>query len=321
MGAFAVGAVRHIYRAYRESGWFSIVGGTSTGALIAPFAALLGAQSLKTAQEAMETLVRQYSEVKTADILERKNVIDFVKMQDCLYKSTPLRKRIDDTFRNEMFDLLKQDGMPYCYVAYTNFRKGSLEYASPRDKGMSRERFIDAMMASASVPVVMEPTVIDGDECFDGGIRDVLPISKAIGLGAEAILPIVLNPETVQVSEERFRRLDKVLYRTLDIMIDENCRNDLQIAVLINLASRARRDVMKALKFRPLLRKKIDAVLDNHSYRRLYSGDKRFTDIIEGLRPDQELTDNSLRFDPAQMKRWMEMGEEKAGRVLKASPF
>jgi predicted acylesterase/phospholipase RssA len=37
MGAFAVGAVRYIFRRHRETGWFSIVGGCSTGALMAPF--------------------------------------------------------------------------------------------------------------------------------------------------------------------------------------------------------------------------------------------------------------------------------------------
>ena len=49
---------------------------------------------------------------------------------------------------------------------------------------MTRERFIDAMIASASVPVIMEPTIIDGQVCYDGGVRDLLPFTRAINLGA-----------------------------------------------------------------------------------------------------------------------------------------
>jgi len=46
------------------------------------------------------------------------------------------------------------------------------------------------MSASPSVPVIMEPTIIDGQVCYDGGVRDLPPFTRAINLGAETILPI-----------------------------------------------------------------------------------------------------------------------------------
>jgi predicted acylesterase/phospholipase RssA len=61
----------------------------------------------------------------------------------------------------------------------------------------SYERFIDAMMASASVPVVMEATLIGKDVCYDGGVRDLLPFSNAIKLGAQGIVSIFLDPRSI----------------------------------------------------------------------------------------------------------------------------
>jgi predicted acylesterase/phospholipase RssA len=211
--------------------------------------------------------------------------------------------------------------MPYCYVAYTNYQSGNLEVASPKDSGMTRERFIDAMIASASVPIIMEPVIIDGQICYDGGVRDLLPFARAINLGAQTIVPIILDAGKVSPSESRYRRLDKVLLRTLSIMLDETGKNDLQMANLINVAIRTKQDVLEALSGRPRCRNKIQAIFDKPEYSDLFGSEKRLVRIIEGLRPDKVLTDNPLRFDPQLMRRWIELGEQKARAVVTTDPF
>jgi predicted acylesterase/phospholipase RssA len=319
-GAFAAGVIRQIFRQFRSEGWFSIIGGCSTGALITPLAGVLGGPS-EIAEEALQQLIRQYSTVTTADVLEKNSVIEFLKRQNCLNSSSPLRKRVNDVLRQEWFELLQREDMPYCYVVYTNYQSGTLEVVSPRDPGMTRERFVDAMMASASVPVVMEPTVIDGQVCYDGGVRDLLPFARAINLGAETILPIMLDAENVQPSENRFRRLDKVVLRTLAIMLDETGENDLQMANRINTAILAKGEIMRALAGRPRCRKRIQAIFDKPEYRELFGEEKRLVRIIDGIRPDQALTDNPMRFDPELMKEWIELGERKARSVLSENPF
>jgi NTE family protein len=319
-GAFAAGVIRHIYREYRGTGWFSIVGGCSTGALITPLAGLLGAPR-EIAEEAMHRLIEQYTAVSTEDILERISIVEFIKRQNCLNRSTPLRKRVNEVFRPECFEWLKREDMPYCYVVYTNYQSGTLEVVSPKDPGMSRERFIEAMIASASVPVLMEPAIIDGQICYDGGVRDLLPFARAISLGAETIVPIMLNSGRIPPSQSRFRRLDKVLLRTLAIMLDETGTNDLQMANWINLAIRARREILHSLRGRPRCRKKIQEIFDKEEYGELFGPEKRLVRIIDGLRPDRALTDNSMRFDPELMKRWILLGEQKARSVLVSSPF
>jgi predicted acylesterase/phospholipase RssA len=209
--------------------------------------------------------------------------------------------------------------MPYCYVVYTNYQSGNLVVVSPKDPGMTRERFIDAMIASASVPVIMEPTIIDGQVCYDGGVRDLLPFARAINLGAETIVPILLDSGKVSPSDRRFRRLDKVLFRTLSIMLDETRKNDLEMANLVNVAIRVKREVLETLAGRP--RKKIQAIFDRDDYSDLFGREKRLVKIAEGLRPDKPLTDNPLNFDPQVMRRWIELGEQKAQTVITENPF
>jgi predicted acylesterase/phospholipase RssA len=319
-GAFAVGVIRRIFKEYRGRGWFSIVGGCSTGALIAPLAGLLGGPE-EVAEEAMQQLTSQYSTVSTTDILEKNSVIEFIKKQNCLNKSTPLRKRVNEVFRPECFRLLQREDMPYCYVVYTNYQTGTLEVVSPKDPGMTRQRFMDAMIASASVPIIVEPAIIDGQVCYDGGVRDVLPFTRAIELGAETILPIMLDAGKVKLSDSRFHRLDKVLFRTLAIMLDETSENDVQMANLVNKAILAKGEILQALAGRPGCRKRVQAVLDKREYGALFGSEKRLVRIIEGLRPDEPLTDNPLRFDPERMREWIELGDAKARTVLTTSPF
>ncbi len=319
-GAFAAGAIRQIFTEYRGTGWFSIVGGSSTGALITPFAGLMGAPQ-DIAREAVDQLIEQYSTISTPDILERKSILEFIKRQDCLNKSTPLRQRINEVFAPECFEWLKSKPAPYCYVVYTNYQSGERVIVSPKDPGMTRERFIDAMMASASVPVLMEATVIDGQVCYDGGVRDLLPFSRAIDLGAETIVPIFLDAREFSQSESRFHRVDKVLLRTLSIMLDETGTNDVEMANLVNIAIRAKKEILAALGKRPVCRRRIERILAREEYRDLFGRQKHLVKIVDGLRPDRALTDDALHFDPHTMRRWIELGEQKAREVVGESPF
>jgi predicted acylesterase/phospholipase RssA len=118
-GAFAVGVVQYLYNAYRDTGWFNITGGTSTGALIAPMAALTGAEG-PAADEALNTLLTMYTTVSTPDILESQNLFEILRRKDCLNETEPLRARIEENLAPAWFNWLKTDEAPYCYVVYTN---------------------------------------------------------------------------------------------------------------------------------------------------------------------------------------------------------
>jgi predicted acylesterase/phospholipase RssA len=319
-GAFAVGIAKHLFLTYRQKGWFSVVGGTSTGALIAPIAAVMGAPE-PMGSEGLRMLETIYTTVTTPDILEKQNLFELIRRQDALYESDPLNDLLHRTFRPEWFEWLQGPKAPDTYVVYTNYRDGQKIVASPKDKGMTRERFIQAMLASSSVPVVMEATIIDGDVCYDGGVRDLLPFGKAISLGAETIVPIFLDPDGFSETRSRFRRMDKVLLRTLSILVDEAGRNDFEMANLINIGIQAKEEALKAFAGDASSLKKLRAVFNREEFGSLFGSEKRVVSIITGLRPDQPLTEDSLTFDPAKMRIWLDWGEQKAKEIIKKNPF
>jgi len=319
-GAFAVGVLKYIYSKYRSTGWFAITGGTSTGALIAPMAALMAAPEAIGTQ-ALETLVKMYTTVSTSDILKKKKIFEVLKHPDCFYESDPLNDLIHHHLSPKWFEWLQKPEAPECYVVYTNYKTGQKVAASPKDKGMIRKRFIKAMLASASVPVVMEATSINKDVCYDGGVRDLLPFGKAIELGAETIVPIFLDPEKFPTAKKALKRMDKILLRTLDIMKDETLRNDYEMAQLINIGIQAKEEILSAFKDDPIAIEKLNMVFMKDEFVPLLGPGKRLIKIITGLRPDKPLTEDSLKFDPDEMRKWVRLGEKKARKILKESPF
>lgn len=319
-GAFAVGAIWSLFDRFRSSGWFSIIGGSSTGALIAPLASLLAADE-PMASDARKTMVYFYSHLKTADVLTRKNIIGLLHEQNSLNRYTPLKKLIDRIFLPTCYQWLCSDQAPYCYVVYVNYRTGKKVFVSPKDEGMTREKFIDAMLASLSVPVFIEPTTIDGAACFDGGIRDMVPFEKAVTSGAETIVPIFLHPDSMDPSDDPFKRIDKILQRTLTIMMDETLHNDYEMTKLLNLGTKLRSDILNAVGRKQSIKKRLEEIFAREEYARLVGKDNGLVSIVEGIRPDFTLTEDSLKLDPALMRSWVKLGYKKAEEVVSTTPF
>jgi len=167
----------------------------------------------------------------------------------------------------------------------------------------------------------MEATIIDGDVCYDGGVRDLLPFGKAISLGAETIVPIFLDPEKLSGTRSRFRRMDKILLRTLSILVDEAGRNDFAMANLINIGIQAKKEIFDLFEGDSNALKKLRAVFNKEEFQSLFGSEKRLIKIITGLRPDEPLTEDSLTFDPAKMRMWVDWGEQKAREIIQESPF
>lgn len=319
-GAFAVGAIRRLYERFRDDGWFTIVGGSSTGALIAPFAALLGADA-PLRDEVMSELGTVYSTVRTQDILERHGPMESLLRRESLNETDPLRGLIERNLTPEYFDLLQDPETPTAFVVYTNFNTGESVRVSPKDPGVDRERFITAMLASASVPVIMEPAVIDGDICYDGGARDVLPMNQAVDMGAHVIVPIFLDPRRLPPATKPLSRMDRVLFRAVAIMLDEILLNDYEMAAMVQRGVKLRQTLRKEFRWRPGIRRRIEKILADPELEPLIGESKRLIRIVPGIRPSAPITDDGLKFDPAQMRLWMEQGALAAEIAVKESPF
>ncbi len=118
------------------------------------------------------------------------------------------------------------------FVGAACLRTGQIVYADVvRQKGS-----LDWIMASASIPILMPGTWINGDLWHDGGIRDIAPLAKAIELGADQIVVIATSPAQTEVlgTDWKAESLIGQVSRTLDVMCTELLANDLATAENVN---------------------------------------------------------------------------------------
>jgi NTE family protein len=93
-----------------------------------------------------------------------------------LYSSAPLR----DALARELGDVRFEDlSIPFqCCAA-------SIERAA--EHWFTSGRVVDAVVASAAVPGLLPPAVVDGEHFLDGGIVNSIPVGRAVELGATRI--------------------------------------------------------------------------------------------------------------------------------------
>jgi len=95
----------------------------------------------------------------------------------------------------------------------------------------------DAILASASIPVAMEPVEIEGGLYVDACVKDMAPLSAAIQAGADHITVITTQPVEF-VSRMKKKDLNtslKVGARVLDLSVNEILRNDIKFCGVTNV--------------------------------------------------------------------------------------
>ena len=145
--------------------------------------------------------------------------------------------------------------------------------------------FIDAVIASASFPGLLTPVAFDGHLWADGGVKMISPIATAIDLGADEIDAIITSPETrIKNFIEHPRTID-IMKRSIDLSSDKIMANDLERVKMYNLLS--------------------DAGLTNK---------KKIN--INLIRPEFNLIEDLLDFDPNKIRRMMDLGYEAAQKIM-----
>lgn len=301
-GAFAAGAVKYLMV---ELGLhFDLVVGTSTGALIAPL----------VATGDIANLIHFYENVKDRDILKRRPDLLAFLFSDALNGSRPLEKMIHNFFgeRNRYESLVQSS--TEIFVTVVNMQTGEIEYGNQhRD---SKAALLKKMLASASIPVMMPPVRIGGFQYVDGGVKEIAPLSKAIDEGATHIISVVLSPDPRhrKPALKEFKSSMDILKRTLELLTDEVVDNDLKVATVYS-------DAIRCLdQIRTNAKEKLR--LSNSQIKKLWSGlenpfeGKRMIGITT-IRPDEELMDSSLHFDPDKMREMVDQGYKKAKEVVR----
>ena len=126
-------------------------------------------------------------------------LLDLKKLEALLHESLSV-----DTFND-----LK---MPF-YCAVTNLNSGLCEY-------VSSGKVIEYVLASASVPVLVQPRVINGQTYVDGGLLSNLPVAPLKGM-ADLIIGVHMN-HNEQMNEIKGMR--SIAERCFRLAIGQNAR-------------------------------------------------------------------------------------------------
>jgi NTE family protein len=149
------------------------------------------------------------------------------------------------------------------------------------------DHFIDAVIASASFPTAFQPISFLGQVWTDGGTQEITPLRTAIEQGATDIDVIMTSPQTrTRKFIENPNTID-VLKRAIDLSSDKIMSNDIDKAQMYNkLAMRGDLDKREV--------------------------------TLNIIRPQFNLIEDLLDFDPAKIRKMMELGYEDAKRTMLA---
>lgn len=224
-GAFGAG----LLAGWRESGQrpeFDIVGGVSTGALLATHA-LLGTPADDAQLEEM------YTQITKKDIYEEKGIFSLALGTDSLSDTAPLRALIAKYITAETLKRVAAayDDNRYLLIGTTNIDYGQTWVWNMGliAKDGNLELYRQVLLASASFPIVFPPVEIDGHLFVDGAARSNLVIA---GMGGDRRPPpplfgagniyLIDNGRLHSPPEALRKALGDVAATTISVMMDQS---------------------------------------------------------------------------------------------------
>ncbi len=314
-GAFAVGVGSRL-RAGPLRLDFDLTAGTSTGAIIAPFALLGDFVRLKQLYQRFDS-AQLFRELTPVAAFQAGFVLD----------TGPLRTMCQEAFTQDVFDALRGETDAGKQLVLTTVALGSgrLVYffmgpdlVRPPDRDAIRiespAELVDAVMASASQPAIMAPATVRGTVYCDGGVREYAPVRVAIDNGATDVYTVLLSPPAPEPRADVQGLVDTLL-RTLNLFSNEVGRDDVETprairdAVALTSALRAR--LSAAL---PNERAAVDAAIDAALAESPF-GAVRVANLFV-IEPDVSLLNDALRFTVQDMSRMIAAGADKTDRLV-----
>lgn len=274
-GAFQVGVLKKWMGVQGID--YDIICGVSVGALNTAGLGMTPKGKPKEAIDWLENFWR--SQVKQENIYKR--WFPFGRLhslwEKSVYDSSPLIKLV---FNNLHLDKVANNGRMLAVGAV------SLDTGEHKFVRENNHEFTKWVLASASFPVFLSPIEIDGQLWSDGGIKNVTPLGEAIRLGATKIDVIMCTniEEITHWDSESKRAIPDGVTRTVDLMVDQIIKNDIEICGLKNDLSQI---------------------------------DPRYRKIsVRVVMPDDVLVQDSLMFDPKIVSKLIDKGYEFADRAV-----
>lgn len=309
-GAFAVGILKSIFKVAPNLRFDHIIG-TSTGSLIAPFAATGD----------IATLEKLYTSVSTDDVVTKFDIGNRFLFNNSLFGIKPLANLIAKNYTNEFYEILNK-GSASIYLIATCLQTGEATYftnnslmASAENKMAYMENgdmFRRAVLASTCQPVLMPPVEIKpGNRPFrqyvDGGVKVYAGIDLAVQLGAEEIFAILLSSEVQPPQRKKYEKVFPILLRTIDLFLDGIGKNDVAIPGQYNQTLKYLEAVQEKMQKAGIPQDQI------HDFFNIpenpFSNKNPF--LLHILRPETPLGGglNGMKFDPGAMKAMLTKGE------------
>ena len=276
-GAFAGGIAQYLLEEEKRS--YDLFLGTSTGSLLISHLALNKIAEIKE----IYTNVDQSSifNINPFLIVNRKgverikinhlNVLKhFIRGNKTFGESYNLRKLIEDQISYPDFKIL-QKSQKEVLVCVSNITTNSVEYKKLKE--CSYVDFLDWIWISCNYVPFMSLVTKNGCEYADGGLGCVIPIEKAITLGATHVDAILLDTEFQQNNRVHSRNPFDALSSIFGFIADRIESQNVHIGKLV--------------------------AEDNHASIRMF-----YTPKV--------LTTNSLVFNKAHMEMWWQQGWEHA---------
>ena len=259
--AYQVGVLKAISELIPDSNPFSIISGTSAGAINASLLASRS-QSLK---EAVEVLSGVWCNFKTNKVYRTETTVMLksifqwlltvssggvlAKNPKSLLDNSPLRQLLEDTINLEgIKNNIDQGNLnAFAITAASYSSKKSVTFFQSEEDDIDWERFlrvgvktdilIDHLMASIALPLIFPAVKINNEYFGDGAMRQATPLSPAIRLGAEKLLIITTDsksPNNLLTDNQIYPSIGEVGGYMLDALFTGGLLSDLERLDRIN---------------------------------------------------------------------------------------
>ena len=225
-------------------------------------------------KRAAETLSDLWKNIKQSDVYREWYL--FGKLQsiwrNSFYNAEPLHKLLRSHLSLEK---IRASGKKVSVGAV------SLTSGKYRTFTQDDDDFLDAVIASASFPSIFSPIEIRGELYSDGGLKSISPLSIAIDMGSEIIDAIITSPEFRDKKFIENPSIIDIIARSFDLFTEKIMTSDLEKATLYNQLAA------------------------------LHATDKK-TITMNIIRPDHNLMEDLLDFDPVKIQNMITLGYDDA---------